>query len=76
MIARALKLYGTEDPRSDKPKESMFELLQTRKTIKQQILEVQGHFKATIDLTQEAALILVGSLVVALARLFVCCSAT
>ena len=55
MIARALKLYGAEDPRADKLKDAMFELLQNRKTMKEQIQEVQGHFKATIDLTQEAA---------------------
>ena len=55
MIARALQLYGAEDPRAAKLKDAMFELLQNRKTMKEQIQEVQGHFKATIDLTQEEA---------------------
>ena len=55
MLAQALQLYGPDDPRANKLKDTMFELLCSRRSMGEQITEVQQNLqKSTIDLTGDS----------------------
>ena len=52
MLARALDIYGAGDPRANTLKDTMFELLTNRRSMRQQISEVKQNLQVSaIDLT-------------------------